>query len=144
MIDVTLRGWRRHHDHPQKRVRERFARETLSLCTAYAGAVWAMRKWRRDNTLIGGKVDVLLKEIYAEFGWKARLAAPLFGRYAYRSLKREEARLAGGWTHEPACTCEKNAAAMALESRKPSKVKAPAKKVTWVSGAPAPAMAKSA
>jgi hypothetical protein len=62
----------------------------------------------------------------------------------YRSLKKEEARLAGGWTYEPVCTCEKNAAAMALESRKPSSVKVPVKKVTWVSGSPVPAMAKSA
>jgi radical SAM superfamily enzyme YgiQ (UPF0313 family) len=143
MIGVTLKGWRSHHHHPQQRVRERFAREVLSLRTAYAGAVWAMRKWYRDNALIGGKMDALLKAIYAEFGWKTRLVAPLFGRYAYGRLKREEARLSGGWTYEPVCTCEKNAAAMALEGRKPSNVKVPVKKVTWVSGSPVPAMTRS-
>jgi radical SAM superfamily enzyme YgiQ (UPF0313 family) len=144
MIGVTLRGWQRHHNHPRRHVRERFAREVLSLRTAYAGAIWAMRKWYRGDALIGGKLNMLLKEIYAEFGWTTRLAASLFGRFAYWRLKREEARLAGGWTYEPVCTCEKNAAAMALESRKPSGVKVPVKKVTWVSGSPVPAMAKSA
>lgn len=143
MIGVTLKGWRSHHHHPQQRVRERFAREVLSLRTAYAGALWAMRKWYRDNARIGGKMDDLLKAIYAEFGWKTRLVAPLFGRYAYGRLKREEARLAGGWTYEPVCACEKNAAAMALEGRKPSNVKAPVKKVAWVSGSPVPAMTRS-
>jgi hypothetical protein len=102
-----------------------------------------MRKWYRGNGLIGGKMDALLKAIYAEFGWKTRMIAPLIGRYVYNRLEQEEARLASGWAYEPVCTCEKNAAAMALESRKTSSVKVPVKKVTWVSGTPAPAMAKS-
>jgi hypothetical protein len=144
LIGVTLKGWQRHQRHAERRVRDRFAREVFPLRSTYAGAVWAMRKWYRDNGLIGGKMNVLLKEIYDEFGWKTRMVAPLVGRYVYRSLKKEEARLAGGWTYEPVCTCEQNAAAMALESRKPSSVKIPVKKVTWVSGSPAPAMAKSA
>ncbi len=144
LIGVTLRGWRRHQHHAERRVRDRFAREAFHLRSTYASAVWAMRKWYWDNGLIGGKMDVLLKEIYAEFGWKTRMVAPLVGRYVFRSLKKEEARLASGWTYEPVCTCEKNAAAMALESRKHSSVKVPVKKVTWVSGSPVPAMAKSA
>jgi hypothetical protein len=32
---------------------------------------------------------------------------------------------------------------MALEGRKPSNVKVPVKKVTWVSGSPVPAMTRS-
>ncbi len=55
-----------------------------------------MRKWYRGNERLAGKMDVLLKEIYAEFGWKTRMITPLIGRYVYRSLKKEEARLAGG------------------------------------------------
>jgi len=144
MIDVTLKGWRRHQHHAERRVRDRFSREVFPLRSTYAGAVWAMRKWYRGNGRITGKMDALLKEIYAEFGWKTRMVAPLIGRYVYMSLKKEEARLSSGWTYEPVCTCEKNAAALALESRKPSGVKVPVKKVTWVSGSPVPAMAKSA
>jgi len=144
LIAVTLKGWRRHQNHAEHRVRDRFAREVFPLRSAYAGAVWAMRKWYRGNARIGGKMNVLLKEIYAEFGWKTRMVAPLIGRYVFMSLKKEAACLAGGWTYEPVCTYEKNAAAVALESCKPSSVKVPVKKVTWVSGTPAPAMAKSA
>jgi radical SAM superfamily enzyme YgiQ (UPF0313 family) len=143
LIAVTLRGWRRHQNHAERRVRDRFAREVFPLRSTYAGAVWAMRKWYRGNAGIGTKMTALLKAIYAEFGWKTRMIAPLIGRYVYNRLEQEEARLASGWTYEPVCTCEKNAAAMALESRKTSSVKVPVKKVTWVSGTPAPAMAKS-
>jgi hypothetical protein len=143
LVAVTLKGWRRHQNHAERRVRDRFAREVFPLRSAYAGAVWAMRKWYQGNERLGGKMDVLLKTIYAEFGWKTRMVAPLVGRYVYRSLKKEEARLASGWAYEPVCTCEKNAAALALENRKPSSVKVPVKKVTWVSGSPLPAMAKS-
>ena len=144
LIAVTLRGWRRHQNHAERRVRDRFSREVSPLRSAYAGAVWAMRKWYRGNERLAGKMDVLLKAIYAEFGWKTRMVAPLIGRYVYNRLKQEEARLASGWAYEPVYTYEKNVAALALESRKPSSVKVPVKKVTWVSGTPAPAMAKSA
>ncbi len=43
-----------------------------------------------------------------------RLIAPLIGRFAYFTLKREEERLAAGWTYEPVSFHEKNAAALAL------------------------------
>jgi hypothetical protein len=143
MIDVTLRGWRRHQNHAERRVRERFAREVLLLRTTYAGAIWAMRRRYRDNARLSGRMDVLLKAICAEFGWTTRVIAPVIGRYVHDSLVREEARLASGWTYEPLCACEKNTAAMDLESRKNVSVNVSVKKVTWVSGSPVPAMAKS-
>jgi radical SAM superfamily enzyme YgiQ (UPF0313 family) len=141
LIAVTLKGWQRHKKHPDRCVRERFAREVSPLRSTYAGAVWAMGKWCQGNARLA--MDRLLKEIYAEFGWKTRMVAPLIGRYAYRKLKKEEERLAQGWTYEPVCTYEKNAAALALESSKTSSVKVPVKKVTWVAGSPAPVMVKS-
>jgi hypothetical protein len=57
----------------------------------------------------------LLEDLYAVFGWKTRILTPFFGLFAWFSLKREEERLAGGWTYEPASFCEKNAAALALD-----------------------------
>ena len=143
LIAVLLKGWQRHKNHPDRCVREHFAREVAPLRSAYAGAVWAMGKWCRGNARLAGKMDKLLKEIYAEFGWKTRMVTPLIGRYAYRKFIKEEELLAQGWTYEPVCTYEKNAAALALESGKTSSVKVPVKKVTWVSGSPAPALAKS-
>lgn len=117
LIRVMLNGWQRHHDHPDQRIRKRIRWENAPLRSSYAGAVWAMRKWYRGNERLAQKMDALLQDLYAAFGWKTRLLAPLFGPYAYWMLRREEKRLAGGWTYEPACLCEKNAAALALEKK---------------------------
>jgi hypothetical protein len=59
----------------------------------------------------------LLQRLYEEFGWTTKLIAPLFGRYIYAMLKKEEKRLAQGWVYEPAFFYEKNAAAIALEKK---------------------------
>ena len=113
LIRVLLNGWQMHKNHP-RRVRERFAWEVFPLRSTYAGAVWAMRKWYRNDARIAEKADKLLKDIYATFGWKTKIIAPLIGRYTLRSLKEEE-RLAHGWTYEPCCFYERNETARALE-----------------------------
>jgi len=114
LIRVLLNGWQMYKDYPG-RVRERFAWEVFPLRSTYAGAVWATRKWYRNDKPIAEKADRLLKDIYAEFGWKTRLIAPLFGRFAFFALKKEEERLAEGWVYEPCFVYEKNEAANALE-----------------------------
>ncbi len=115
LIRVLLNGWHMHKNHP-RRVRERFAREVFPLRSTYAGAVWAMKKWYRNDARIAEKADKLLKDIYTAFGWKTRIIAPFIGRYTLRSLKKEEERLARGWTYEPSCFYEKNSAAKALNA----------------------------
>lgn len=114
LIRVLLTGWQRYKNHPRP-IRDRFAREVAPLRTSYAGAVWAMRAWYRDNPHIFAKADELLKDIYAEFGWRTKALAPLIGRFALFALRREEERLAAGWQYEPRSFCEKNAAALADE-----------------------------
>jgi hypothetical protein len=141
LISVLLAGWQRYKDHPNRRIRARFAREVFPVRSTYAGAVWAMKKRYRDNPPIQEKMDALLKDIYATFGWATRLAAPVIGRYAYWSLQKEEKRLAGGWSYEPAAAYEKNAAALALGKAVSKKSGVPVRKVTWVSGCPAPVTA---
>jgi hypothetical protein len=74
-----------------------------------------MRKWYRNDARIAEKADKLLKDIYDTFGWKTKLIAPLIGRYTLRSLKKEEERLAHGWTYEPSSFYEKNEPAKGLE-----------------------------
>ena len=143
LIDVLLRGWQRYKDHPDRRVRQRFAREVFPVRSTYAGAVWAMKKWYRGNDRLADKMDALLQDIYATFGLVTRIAAPLIGRFAYWSLRKEEARLAKGLTYEPACAYEKNAAALALENRHPGRVKIPVPQTTWDSGSPAPVLGGS-
>ena len=98
-----------------ERVRDRVAWEVSPLRSTYAGAVWAIRHWYGGNPRIAAKADELLRDIYEEFGWKTRLAAPMIGRFVAVSLRREEKRLAAGWQYEPTCFVEKNAAALALE-----------------------------
>lgn len=110
LIRVLLNGWQSHIIY-SRRVRERLAREAAPLRSTYAGAVWAMKRYYRLNTEIRKKAGVLLEDIYAEFGWKTRLVAPLIGRYVYRCLKKEEERLAAGQSYEPRSFCEINAAA---------------------------------
>ena len=48
------------------------------------------------------KMAALLDSLYEAFGMKTRIIAPLFGRYIYAAMKKEEKRLANGWSLEPA------------------------------------------
>ncbi|MBN2569574.1 MAG: cobalamin-dependent protein [Deltaproteobacteria bacterium] len=101
LISTFLKGWKRYKDHPSRRIRDRFAWEVKPLRTTYAGAVWATRKYYDGNELVRAKMDFLLKDIYRTFGWKTRIIVPAIGVYAYWAIKREERRLACGWTYEP-------------------------------------------
>ena len=134
MIRVLLNGWQLYRDEPRKRIRMRIAWEIFPLRTTYAGAVWAMAKWFRNDPGMKENAEKLLKDITATFGWTTRIVAPLFGLFALFSLKREEERLAGGWTYEPSSFCDKNAAASALD-------KAPATGLTPLK-VPVPVMAE--
>ena len=113
LIRVLLNGWQSRKPH-SRRVRDRLAWEAAPLRSTYAGAVWAMKRYYHLNPLLKERAGRLLADIYAEFGWKTRLAAPLFGRYIYSRLKKEEECLAAGNTYEPRSFCENNAAALAL------------------------------
>ncbi len=124
MIRVLLNGWQVYRDDPRRRVRDRVAWEVFPLRSTYAAAVWAMKQWYRNDPPIREKAENLLRDIYAAFGWKTRLIAPLIGRYALFTLKREEERLAAGWTYEPRPFYERNAAALALAKKPAARVKA--------------------
>ena len=129
LIRVILNGWQRYKDDPHLHVRKRVAWEVFPLRSSYAGAVWAMRKWYRNDPRLREKADRLLKDIYAEFGWITRLIAPLIGRFAYFTLHREEKRLAAGLTYEPVSFQDKNAAALVLEKAHPVREKAEVRKI---------------
>jgi radical SAM superfamily enzyme YgiQ (UPF0313 family) len=137
LIRTFLQGWKRYGNHPDRRIRDRFAWEVKPLRTVYAGAVWAMRKWYEKDDRMRGKMDALLKDLYRTFGWVTRAAAPVTGRYLFETMKREEARLARGWTWEPETFFEKNEAALALDQAVPSPARRGEKKI------PVPAMGLS-
>lgn len=106
IVRTVLAGWQRYKNHPDRRIRSRFAWEARDLAVTYAGALWAARRWLRDNlqresAAVAAKITGLLRELRHEFGWRTRLAAPLVGRYLHWALKREDRRLAKGWTYEP-------------------------------------------
>ena len=113
LIRTILKGWQRYRSHPDKRIRSRYQNEVKPLRTMYAGAVWAMKKWYRDDQVLSRQLNELLQDIYTTLGWQPRLVAPVMGRYAYRAMKKEEKRLAGGWTIEPRTFLEHNRAALA-------------------------------
>ena len=121
LIKTLLKGWLRYKHHPDARIRGRYEWEVKPLKTTYAGAVWAMKKSYRKNKKMKKKMDHLLKDIYREFGWKTKIIAPLVGVWVHISLKREEKRLANGWTYEPPSFYEKNKAALALKDTKTSR-----------------------
>lgn len=113
LIRTILKGWQRYRSHPDKRIQSRYQNEVKPLRTMYAGAVWAMKKWYREDQVLYQQLDELLQDIYTTLGWQPRLVAPVVGRYTYGAMKKEEKRLAGGWTIEPRTFLEHNRAALA-------------------------------
>jgi radical SAM superfamily enzyme YgiQ (UPF0313 family) len=134
LIRTGLNGWQRYKNHPDKRIRNRVAWESKGLRTTRAGAVWAMKRWYKGNKRIAGRMDTLLKRLYRAFGWKTRVFAALSGMCLYYTLKREEKRLARGWTYEPNSFYEKNAAAQALEQSRASHSRTLTSTAQWVTG----------
>jgi len=105
---TLLRGWQRHRDHPEPRVRERYARECGELATVYAGALWAAERWLRGNPDVAARIRRIRREIAHEFGWKARLAGPLVGLVLRAAMLRERRRLRRGHAYEPPTFYETN------------------------------------
>ncbi|HOW70019.1 MAG TPA: cobalamin-dependent protein [Phycisphaerae bacterium] len=101
VVRTTLQGYRKYRNHPDRRIRSRFAYEARDLAATYAGAIWATLWWFRDRPAVAARLRATLQSLYSEFGLKARLAAPLVGRYIRRKLKQEARRLQSGWTYEP-------------------------------------------
>ena len=116
MIRTMLNGWKRYKNHPDPCIRKRLSWEIKYLKTTYAAAVWAMKRWYRDDQRMHDMIGSLLSDIYKEFGWKTRIIAPLLGRFAHATIRREQQRLADGWTYEPTIFYEKNAGALELEA----------------------------
>jgi hypothetical protein len=105
---TLLRGWERHKDHPEPRVRERFRREGRDLATGYAAGVWAARRWLADRPALVANLRRLARGLAREFGWKARLFGPLLGPVVLAAMWRERWRARRGVTNEPPTFYEAN------------------------------------
>ncbi len=110
IVRTNLRAWKRYEQHPDPRIRARFAHEAANLPIKYAGVLWATRRAYRHDQRLAGQISEILTELYQHFGLKSRLAAPIVGRYLLHMLRREERRLAQGWTYEPPTFFETNQA----------------------------------
>ena len=110
IIRTVLYGWLRYKNHPNARIRARFAHEASNLPVRYAGVLWATRQYYRHDPQRVAQIDGILAELHREFGWRSRLAAPVAGRYLYHMLKRQERVLKDGWTYEPPIFYETNRA----------------------------------
>ena len=108
IIRNVLLSWLKFKNHPNPRIRERFAYEAKNLPVNYSGVLWATRKYYHKNRQYVADIDELLQRIYREFGWKARFAAPIAGRYIYHKLLQQQKQLENGWTYEPPTFFETN------------------------------------
>ncbi|HYX70443.1 MAG TPA: hypothetical protein VE825_15010, partial [Terriglobales bacterium] len=106
---TTLEGWKRYKDHPDERVRRRFAWEARELKATYAWLLWAMEKsLRKNNRPVSEKIRSLRRELSREFGvLRTRLLAGVIGPAIWWMHKREEKRLAAGVTYEPPTILER-------------------------------------
>jgi hypothetical protein len=117
---TLLRGWQKHKDHPEARIRERYRRECRGLSTVYAGALWAAQRWFRASPVLAGRIAGIRQAIVREFGLAARLAGPAAGAFLLAAMHREARRLRRGTSHEPPTFYETNRAGERATSHGPS------------------------
>jgi radical SAM superfamily enzyme YgiQ (UPF0313 family) len=101
ICDTIFQGWKRYHNHPDGRVRQRIANESAKLRTTYDAALWAMEKRLKGNATVAARIRELRREIEHEFGAVTRLVRAVTGPILLWSSKREDRRLAHGKTYEP-------------------------------------------
>ena len=108
IVRTTMQGWRKHRNHPDARVRDRFDWEAKDLPTVWAAAVSAAKAWFRGNPPIQAKMDAIQRELFEEFGLRAKLAGSLGGPYVRWKMRGEQRRVRRGATTEPPTFYESN------------------------------------
>ncbi|MBN1567666.1 MAG: radical SAM protein [Acidobacteria bacterium] len=116
VLRTTLAGRRRYKNHPNPRIRRRFREEIRGMVPSFSAVAGAAERYYRHNQLLHGSFVELIEQIKAEFGWSSGLVAFLGGKYVLGKIRREEKRLARGWTYEPPTFYEVNEAVPAEES----------------------------
>ena len=109
ICQTLFNGWKRYHNHPEPRVRERFTHEAHKLRTTYNAALWAMEKrLKRSNPEVAIRIRGLRCEIESAFGLSTRLLRMMLGPVLVWTSKREDRRLANGVTYEPQTFVERH------------------------------------
>ena len=101
VIRTTLVGWKRYKNHPNARIRRRFAWEARSLSTTFSAALGAAKFYYRKQPALCAKMATVLRDLHRQFGFTSRLVSLLGGWWLLRRIRREEKRLAAGGTREP-------------------------------------------
>ena len=125
IVRTTLAGWRRHKNHPDERIRRRYAWEARDLGTTFTALVAGAALYFRKTPPMYRKLRELLKELYREFGLKARFAGVFGGRWVLRKIRQEERRLAEDWTYEPPTFYERNRAVVEQTAAQPCRYTTP-------------------
>lgn len=112
IVETMLTCWRRHRHHPDERVRRRVVRESLALSTMYAGVLGGARHYFRRDPAMREKLGRLHREMVSAFGRRAWWWSRVAGRLFAWSARREEKRLARGFSWEPRSFYEVNQAAL--------------------------------
>ena len=109
ICQTLFNGWQRYHNHPECRVRARFAHEARKLRTTYNAALWAMeQRLKHRNPKVSARITVLRREIEDAFGLPTRLLRMALGPVLLWTSKREDRRLAAGVTYEPQTFVERH------------------------------------
>ena len=98
---TLLGGWTRYKDHPDPRVRRRFAREVKATRKLGPAVAAATKEYYQDNPALCAKMSKLLDDMCEEFGARARRVAEVAGPYVLEAIRAEEKKLAEGWAYEP-------------------------------------------
>jgi radical SAM superfamily enzyme YgiQ (UPF0313 family) len=112
-LRTLLQGRRKYKDHPNPRLRRRFARETRLLRKLGVGAAAAAKEYYHDNPTLSAMMTELLDDLIEEFGESARHMAMVAGGPLLERIQSEEQRMADGWTYEPPTFYDINAACRA-------------------------------
>ena len=108
ILATTLKGYKKYHLSPDKRIRARFDYDSRGLGTTYSAVVWSSMKYFKDkNENVYLKLQAMLKSVYQLFGWKSRVLVPILGMFTYLCLKREIKKLRRGIVVEPPTFYEK-------------------------------------
>jgi hypothetical protein len=108
VVRTTLAGWRRYKNHPDRRIRDRFAWESRELATTFSAVVAAAKLYYRHDPAMRAKMAALLREFHAEYGWKSRVCSAVGGPWVLHKIRKEEKRLAAGFSYEPPTFFERN------------------------------------
>ncbi|HJO38281.1 MAG TPA: cobalamin-dependent protein [Vicinamibacterales bacterium] len=102
LMRTMWEGWRRYHDDPDPRVRERFAVDGAQLRYGFGAALWAMEKYlRRSNRKVSDRIRSLRLEIEGEWGGLSRVVNRVVGPVLLWTSRRETRRFPSGRPLEP-------------------------------------------